>query len=45
MSETPTADYLAMARSMRYSDLVKKLIRKWNNGSLGAGLILYLWSA
>lgn len=45
MSETPTEDYLAMARSMRYVDLVKKFIKRWDRGSLGAGLILYLWSA
>ncbi len=44
MSEKHTEDYLAMARSMKYSDLVKKLLKKWNNGSLGAGLFLFCTS-
>ncbi|KKN81561.1 hypothetical protein LCGC14_0318200 [marine sediment metagenome] len=44
MSRIPTADYLTMARSMKYGDLVKKLLRRWNKGSLGAGLLLYLYS-
>lgn len=44
MSKQPTADYLAMARSMRYSDLVKKILLRWKSGSLGAGIILFLYA-
>ena len=38
-----TEDYLRMARSMEYSDAVKKLLKRWSAGSLGAGILLYLY--